>query len=55
MEVRIHDTYTGETYLADSPEDCKDDTDLFAWELVEELNETIKVGSVIAEPAVPWQ
>ena len=55
MEVRIHDTFTGETYLAASPEDCKDDTDLCAWELVEELNETIKIGSVFAEPMETWQ
>jgi hypothetical protein len=55
MEVRIHDTFTGETYLASDPEDCKDDTDLYAWELVEELNETIKVGNVIAEPSNVWR
>lgn len=50
--VLIHDFATdGGDYIANSPEECRDSTDRNAYEMAVMLNDSVKVGSVIAVPS----
>lgn len=51
MRVQISDlSKSDKPYWADSVLDCKDDTDLSAYELAVEFDDVITMGTVIACP-----
>lgn len=49
MQIRIHDSQTGSSYLAQRAEDCRSDAERSAYEAAAELGETISMGSIVAE------
>lgn len=51
--ILIRETWSGEEYEVDGPEQCRDKTDEMVAELVLEHGNYIKMGSVIGEP-IEW-
>lgn len=47
---RITNVETSESYIAQSAEDCKDDTDRSAYKSAVALNAVITMGKVIVQP-----
>jgi hypothetical protein len=49
--IKIHDFHTdAPDYIAESPDDCRDEVDRMAYELALEHNDAVRIGSVLAEP-----